>query len=1492
MPGALPGCNDAACCDLVCSLDPFCCMVAWDQACADLATTLCTPCPACFGSTVPEGEPCGVNSLNPGCDVLGGAFSQLPSGVDVCGRLWADSGQHDTDWYEIPVYDPDGDGFTEMAITFGAGAPATLELFDGPCSALVPVWSTSANCLAGSSQLVCLPAPAVYKAKVALVAFVGYECFAPLGPEYVLGASVYSNTACTGGGCTVPCPPGALNEGEPCGFDSNGGCNMASPSFTPIACGDTICGTAWADAGVRDTDWYELTVAQTCSISFSIQTSFPALVGVIDNNGSGSCVGATGLNPYAQVPACSSTTLSAVLTAGTWWLFVAPDTFNGMPCGSGLNDYVIDVSCACGGCPLPCPPNALNEGEPCGLDLNGGCNMTSPSFRTIACGDTICGTAWADANTRDTDWYQLTLSGTCSITLSLETQFPAVFGIVANNGSGSCSGGAGVSPYAQVPACPPAPATITATLGPGTWWIIVAPDVFNGMPCGSGMNNYVLSLTCPPPNPPTNVLASPAAICAGQSSTLSGTVGPGATLEWFVGPGPCGNTLVATGPTFNVSPGTTTTYYAKATNGCGGSTCVPVTVTVLSQPAAPTSVGASPATICVGSSSALTGTVGAGETLEWRTGPGPCGNTVAGTGSPLVVSPTTTTTYYAVATNGACDSPCVPVTVTVLSQPAAPTAVGASPSTICVGSSSSLTANVGVGATLKWLTGPGPCGSTVAGAGSPLVVSPTTTTTYYAIATNGACDSTCVPVTVTVNASVPNAPTGVAATPSTICVGSSSALTGTVGAGETLEWRTGPGPCGNTVVGTGSPLVVSPTSTMTYYAVATNSCGPSVTCASVTVTVDSPPVAPTSASASQSTICVGQSTTLTAFGGSGTTLEWFTGSCNGTLVGIGNGLSVAPTSPTTYFVRWKNTCGTSGCAAVTVTVDTPPVAPTAASANPSTICVTTPTAVTLTAVGGTGTTLQWYSGSCGAAGTPVGTGPIYVIPAAQAPTATTTYYALWHNACGDSGCASVTVTVDSPPSVPTNATATPSAICVGASSVLSATTSGATLEWREGSCAGPLVPGGASPTVSPTMTTTYYASATNACGPSVCAPVTVTVSVPPTAPTSATANPQTLCQGQVPTVTLTAVGGSGGFVEWFDGSCGGTSVGTGISLVLPAPNATTTYFARRVDPICGASPCTSTTVTVTPPPPCGCGNPPTQTTWWPDNDGDGCGDMNGTPIAQCANLPAPTSVSTCTGVTATHPYVTNNLDSCDCIPGGCLTGCSFIPVGTKSRLYTITGPPNGTGWSWEIVSPDFGGNVVVGCCVPGVTTTTFALAQAFANSINAMAATLTCNPTTQLSAVAIPAAASLPNTAYLTVRVGDASGTVTNPAWALGVAPCGGPTPTNPWCFALTFGTTIITCQFNPTMVEVPASGFDCNGNGVDDAFDIVLGTSLDVNGDGIPDECQPCMSDLDHDGMVGPTDLGILLGQWGTAGAADFNGSGVVDAPDLGILLGAWGPC
>ncbi len=63
-----------------------------------------------------------------------------------------------------------------------------------------------------------------------------------------------------------------------------------------------------------------------------------------------------------------------------------------------------------------------------------------------------------------------------------------------------------------------------------------------------------------------------------------------------------------------------------------------------------------------------------------------------------------------------------------------------------------------------------------------------------------------------------------------------------------------------------------------------------------------------------------------------------------------------------------------------------------------------------------------------------------------------------------------------------------------------------------------------------------------------------------------------------------------------------------------------------------------------------------------------------------------------------------------------------------------------------------------------------------------------------------------------------------------------------------------------------------------------------DADGDGTPDTCEPRVADVNHDGVVNASDLGMLLAGWGGGGATDVNGDGTTDSLDVGILLADWG--
>ncbi len=84
----------------------------------------------------------------------------------------------------------------------------------------------------------------------------------------------------------------------------------------------------------------------------------------------------------------------------------------------------------------------------------------------------------------------------------------------------------------------------------------------------------------------------------------------------------------------------------------------------------------------------------------------------------------------------------------------------------------------------------------------------------------------------------------------------------------------------------------------------------------------------------------------------------------------------------------------------------------------------------------------------------------------------------------------------------------------------------------------------------------------------------------------------------------------------------------------------------------------------------------------------------------------------------------------------------------------------------------------------------------------------------------------------------------------------------------------------------------DCNNNGVDDATDIANGTSDDLNGDGIPDECPGQMNrfcaDVNDDGNVSPADFSAWVGAFNTQNyRADQNDDGNVTPADFSAWVG-----
>ncbi len=180
--------------------------------------------------------------------------------------------------------------------------------------------------------------------------------------------------ACAPPPCDVICDPGKIAENEPdCGLPVdtvNGGCNSTPNVFSPIACGQAYCATGAFDTGLglRDTDWYRVVLGAATNISWTVSAEFDVVVGIVNNFGIDSCAGVSSFLTFALGGPCDVTTVSACLPAGTWYLFVAADFTNGVPCGMAeYNATLTCGDCLTGACCIPdqigtCLPDQTSAG--------------------------------------------------------------------------------------------------------------------------------------------------------------------------------------------------------------------------------------------------------------------------------------------------------------------------------------------------------------------------------------------------------------------------------------------------------------------------------------------------------------------------------------------------------------------------------------------------------------------------------------------------------------------------------------------------------------------------------------------------------------------------------------------------------------------------------------------------------------------------------------------------------------------------------------------------------------------------------------------------------------------------------------------------------------------------------------------------------------------------------------------------------------------------
>jgi hypothetical protein len=394
------------------------------------------------------------------------------------------------------------------------------------------------------------------------------------------------------------------------------------------------------------------------------------------------------------------------------------------------------------------------------------------------------------------------------------------------------------------------------------------------------------------------------------------------------------STYAYTGGSASVSPSSNASYTVTGTNAAGCTNTAVSTVTVNAVP----TVAVNSGSICAGKSFTMTPT-GA--------------STYVYTGGSAIVSPSSNASYTVTGTSVAGCSNSSVATVTVNANPTVAVNSGA----ICNGSSFTM---IPSGA------------SSYAYTGGSAIVNPSSTTSYTVTGTNAlGCTSTAVSI-VTVNAN----PT-VAVNSGAICNGSSFTMN----------------PSGAlTYVYSSGAALVSPTTTTTYSVTGTNAAGCSNTALS-TVTVNAIPtiVIPSVG------VCTGGTATLTPSGAASYTYS-------------GGSAIVTPASNTTYTITGTSAAGCIGSAVTTVSVSGSLIF----AVNSGSIC--TGKSFTMTPSGAA--TYTYSSGS-----------PVV------SPTSNTTYTVTGASAAGCLGTAIASVTVNVNPSVSVNS----GTICSGESFTISPT---------------------------------------------------------------------------------------------------------------------------------------------------------------------------------------------------------------------------------------------------------------------------------------------------------------------------------------------------------------------------------------------------------------------------------------------------------------------
>ena len=462
--------------------------------------------------------------------------------------------------------------------------------------------------------------------------------------------------------------------------------------------------------------------------------------------------------------------------------------------------------------------------------------------------------------------------------------------------------------------------------------------------------------------------------------------------------------------------------------------------------------------------------------------------------------------------------------------------------------------------TYSW-TGPAGSGFTSA-TQNPVIPGASVSAAYggiYSVVVTDANNCTALATTTatvtTTSCTVP--PTAVSATASStaLCSGATLTLTGTATDGASYSW-TGPNSYASPFLN--PPAIITATASAGIYTlVATNACG-STTVTTASVTVTAPPSA-LLATASATTLCAGNTLTLLGAASGATSYGWAGPGGYSAAVINPPSFVVSTASSGIYTFTATNSCGSANTNTGTITVNTIPATVTA-SASSSSICVGNTLTLTGAATGATSYSWAGPDGYTAAVLNPAGI--VTTLSSGGVYTLTAT------NSCGSTTATTVSVVITTAPTAVT-ATLSATSLCAGDALTLSGAATGATSYSWAG-------PGGYAAAVlnPPVITTTslsagiYTLTATNVCGNTTAVTGALTINTVPTAVT-ATANPTTLCSGDVLTLTGSATSPIAMTYSW-------AGSGSYASVLLNPPAIITTTLSAGVYTLTATNICGNT----------------------------------------------------------------------------------------------------------------------------------------------------------------------------------------------------------------------------------------------------------------------------------------------------------------------------